>query len=265
MNLEVTQLLRESPIWVLKIDRPQALNALNLKVLAEISEVLTMIENSKSGECQGLVLTGGGEKAFVAGADIKEIAAMDEPKKAQEFASLGQKLFSRFESLPIPVVAAVNGFALGGGFELALACDYIYASNKAKFGLPEVSLGLIPGFGGTVRLTHAVGPWRAREMILSGEMISAEQAFEMGFVSALFAPEDLLPQVMERLTKQMAKTSLFALSAAKKSVLFAAENKTEVAFDREAHLFGELFAGPDVAEGTLAFTEKRKADFVSRK
>ncbi|MCX7978858.1 MAG: enoyl-CoA hydratase-related protein, partial [Bdellovibrionaceae bacterium] len=142
----------EGPIWTLTIHRPEALNALNSAVLNDLAEALDKINSMSPLEARALIITGSGEKAFVAGADIKEIAALDE-KKALEFAKLGQRVLQRISTMKVPVVAAVNGFALGGGCELALACDYIYASQNAKFGLPEVSLGLIPGFGGTVNLS----------------------------------------------------------------------------------------------------------------
>ena len=169
MNFETLKLENQNSIWTLTIQRPESLNALNSKVLQELSEALSWISEKNFQEAKCLIVTGSGEKAFVAGADIKEISQLG-LDLSRKFAEKGQAVFRKLENLQIPVIAAVNGFALGGGLELALACDFIYASENAKFGLPEVTLGLIPGFGGTVRLTRVLGLPKAKEWIFTGQM-----------------------------------------------------------------------------------------------
>ena len=242
------------------INKPEALNALSSQVLTELNNALEEVEADKNLRC--LIITGAGEKAFVAGADIKEINALDE-KSAFDFAGFGQKVFMRLESLEIPVIAAVNGFALGGGLELAMACDFIFASKKAKFGLPECTLGLMPGFGGSVRLARKVGPARAKQMTFTGDMISAEEAYTFGLVNEVCEPEQLLESVC-----QVAKTISYraprALAAIKKTIQNTYGMRTLEAMGMERKEFGELFATQDCKEGTLAFLEKRKAKFVGK-
>jgi enoyl-CoA hydratase len=245
--------------WRITIDRPQALNALNEQVLKELSLALAALSQKKPIECRGLILTGSGEKAFVAGADIKQMSEMT-AAEAQSFALKGQSTFSQIESLGFPVIAAVNGFALGGGFELALACDFIVASENAKFGLPEVSLGLIPGFGGTVRLARAAGLSRARQWIFTGDMMSAEEALKAGVVAKVVPLSELLATA-EAFLKVISTRSPLAVSAAKRSALRAWDLPVEQALQSEALIFADLFKSNDVREGTKAFLEKRKPAF----
>jgi enoyl-CoA hydratase len=250
---------KENGIWVMAINRPDSLNALNIAVLNEMADAFRQISEMDFESAKALVITGTGDKAFVAGADIKEMVGMNEDQ-AMQFANRGQSIFHEMNLLKIPVVAAVNGFALGGGLELALGCDFIYCSDNAKFGLPEVSLGLIPGFGGTVRLTRAIGIRKAREMTMSGEMINATQALQMGLVSQIVTQAELMPTVMKKLELILTRSPL-AVAEAKKSINQAFDLDTETALQNEAHIFSNLFESEDTREGTRAFIEKRKPVF----
>lgn len=251
-----------------KINRPESLNALNSQVLSDLHQLLHFIGDSSVTELfqqkiQALVITGAGEKSFVAGADIKEMTGFAQSKNTSlglSFADKGQQIFRQLETLPIPAIAAVNGFCLGGGLELALACDFIYASEKAKMGLPEVSLGLIPGFGGTVRLARVVGLNQAREMIFTGQMLNATEALQLGLVNKIFPPENLLDKVHETLIQILTKGPL-AVANAKKSVLQSYDQNIDQGLKTESEIFGNLFAWNDTAEGLNAFLEKRKANF----
>ncbi len=249
----------ENGVWTLTINRPEALNALNLQTLSDMAEALRQISEMDFEHVKALIITGAGEKAFVAGADITEMRTMNEDQ-AMQFAKRGQSIFHELSLLRIPVVAAVNGFALGGGCELALACDFIIASDNAKFGLPEVSLGLIPGFGGTVKLARAVGLRRARELTMSGEMITAEAAMRYGLVNDVVSAAELLPAVSKKINLILSRSPL-AVSKAKKSINEAYDLETEKALANEAAIFAELFTSEDTQEGTLAFIEKRKPVF----
>lgn len=259
------ELRNEGPVWTLTIRRPEALNALNSEVLNEMAEALRVMSELPFDSARVLILTGAGEKAFVAGADIKEIAALaGDPSRAEElaqaFALKGQSIFHELNLLKIPVIARVNGFALGGGCELALACDFIMASENAKFGLPEVSLGLIPGFGGTVRLARAVGQRRARELTYTGAMISAAEALELGLVNRV-VPLGELDQAVQQVVTQILSRAPVAVRQAKRSINRAWDLEIEEAQKFEAECFGELFSTEDVVEGTRAFIEKRKPEF----
>ena len=247
-------------IGVLKINRPESLNALNREVLTELDSFLDQVQSSESLRC--LVVTGSGEKAFVAGADIKEMTDLSS-EAANEFARKGQSVFSRFEDLNVPVIAAVNGFALGGGLELALSCDFIIASNKARFGLPEVTLGLLPGFGGTQRLSQAVGLRKAREMTFTGKHYDATAALEMRLVNQVVEPETLMDAVAG-ITKSFARTGPVAVALSKKSINKGYDLDRDQGLELEAELFGELFATADAREGTQAFVEKRAANFTGK-
>lgn len=250
---------KENGVWILTIHRPQSLNALNSSVLNEMAEAVRQISELRFEDAKALVITGAGEKSFVAGADIKEMMDMNEDQ-AKQFAQRGQSIFHELNLLKIPVIAAVNGFALGGGLELALACDFIIASENAKFGLPEVSLGLIPGFGGTVRLTRAVGIRRARELTMTGDMINATQALQMGLVNEVVPLAELFPTVMKKIDTILTRSPL-AVSEAKKSINQAFDLDTEPALENEAQIFATLFTSLDTREGTQAFLEKRKPVF----
>lgn len=249
-------------IATITIDRPLALNALSSSVLKELDEVLIQLKNKFPAEVRGVILTGAGEKAFVAGADISEINSLN-AESARKFAELGQKIFRSIEQLPMPVIAAVNGFALGGGLELALACDFIYASDNAKLGLPEVSLGLIPGFGGTVRLTRALGENRSREMIFSGNPLTASDAEKIGLVNRVFPQASLMVEVRKTMAAILSRGPV-AVGWAKKTILKGASESLDQALATEASAFGELFKTSDTLEGTKAFLEKRKPQFLGK-
>lgn len=250
---------KENGVWILTINRPESLNALNMQVLNDMADALRQISEVDFETAKALVITGAGEKAFVAGADIKEMLDMSS-EQAVAFAQKGQSVFHELNLLKIPVIAAVNGFALGGGLELALGCDFMIASDNAKFGLPEVSLGLIPGFGGTVRLTRAVGIRKARELTFTGEMIKADEALRLGIVSQVVPQSELMMAVNKKLEMIIAKSPL-AVSRAKLSINQAFDLETEKALENEAEIFGGLFGSFDTTEGTKAFTEKRKPNF----
>ncbi|MFO7748563.1 MAG: enoyl-CoA hydratase-related protein [Desulfobacteraceae bacterium] len=257
MDFENLVLDIENSIAILYFNRPKALNALNEALLTEFATALDQIEANR--DIRALVLTGTGEKAFVAGADISELAKMN-PLQGKTFSATGQKLFSRLENLPIPVIAAVNGFALGGGTEVALACDFIYASEKASFGLPEITLGIIPGFGGTQRLTKIVGTNMAKEMIFTGKIIGADRAREIGLVNKVSKPEALMEDVMKCAGK-MASMGCVALRAAKESVSAGQNLEIDTGCIIENDAFAVCATSPDAKEGTSAFLEKRKPEF----
>jgi len=202
-----------------------------------------------------LIVTGAGDRAFVAGADIAAMSEMA-PGQGLEFSRMGHRVMQSFEDLPIPVIAAVNGFALGGGLELAMACDLIIASEKARFGQPEINLALIPGFGGTQRLPHRIGHARAREFVLTGDMFDAKTALALGLVNQVVAPEELIP-VARKLAERLASKSAVALRQAKAALRasFTMEEDAGLRFEQEA--FGLTFASEDRVEGTRAFVQKR--------
>lgn len=250
---------KDNGVWFLTLNRPEALNALNGPLLNEMADALRQLSEMDFDHAKALVITGAGTKAFVAGADIKEMTDMS-PEQAYEFAQKGQSIFQELNLLKIPVIAAVNGFALGGGCELALGCDFIIASDNAKFGLPEVSLGLIPGFGGTVRLMQAVGIRKAKELIFSGDMISADEAKKIGLVSEVVPQSELMVTVEKKLTAILSKSPL-AVASSKKSILEAYNVEIDKALQNEAKVFSVLFSSEDTKEGTRAFMEKRKPQF----
>ncbi len=252
--MELKSLLFDhAAIATLTVNRPAALNALDRRVLEEIAQVLRDVRHDPA--IRVLIVTGAGERAFVAGADIAAMAAMS-ALEGLEFSRLGHRVMQTFEDLPIPVIAAVNGFALGGGLELALACDLIVASEKARFGQPEINLGLIPGFGGTQRLPHRIGHVRARELVMTGDPIDAKTALEWRLVNAVVAPDELLPAARKLAEKLAAKPAL-ALRQAKAALRAAATVGEDVGLRFEQEAFGVAFASPDRVEGTTAFLEKR--------
>lgn len=251
--------MKDNGVWILTIQRPEALNALNAQVLNDMADALRQISEIDFENARALVITGSGEKAFVAGADIKEISDLNE-EQAFAFAQRGQSIFHELNLMKIPVIAAVNGFALGGGLELALGCDFIFASENAKFGLPEVSLGLIPGFGGTVRLARAVGIRKAREMTYTGDMLNAQEALALGLVNKVVPQAELMNTVMKTITTILSRGPI-AVAAAKRSINQSYELDVDEAQKTEAKYFADLFATEDVREGTLAFIEKRKPVF----
>ncbi|MHB8874073.1 MAG: enoyl-CoA hydratase-related protein [Myxococcaceae bacterium] len=260
MAYENLRLDFEGALATLTIDRPKALNALTTAALRELESALR--EVSKSAQVRALIVTGGGEKAFVAGADITEMAGYS-TVEAREFAGLGHRVLSMIEGLSVPTIAAVNGFALGGGCELALACDLIYASDKAKFGLPEVGLGLIPGFGGTQRLTRLVGRARAMELIFTAQMIDAAKAKEVGLALEVLAPDKLLAHC-RGVAEKIAKNGPVAIMQAKRSVHYGADADLRAANELERQSFAMLFGTEDQREGCKAFVEKRAPAFKGR-
>lgn len=247
--------VKENILYV-TINREKALNALNKDTLAELADVIAYA--GKTEEVRGVILTGTGEKAFVAGADIKEFSEYN-GKQGEELAKRGQdEVFNAIENSPKPFIAAVNGFALGGGLELAMACHIRIASDNAKLGLPEVTLGLIPGYGGTQRLTQLVGKGKAIEMITTANMITAAEAEKIGLVNHVVPPTDLISKAEEilNLIKQRAP---LAVSAAIKAIIASVNNDNGYATEIEA--FGRCFETADFKEGVSAFVEKRKANF----
>jgi enoyl-CoA hydratase len=260
--MKYTQLLIETNNGVAKltINSPKTLNALNSAVLDEIE--CALYELDRDDDVKVVVLTGAGEKAFVAGADIKEMAGMN-AYAGQQFALKGQRVMLMIEKMKKPVIAAVNGYALGGGLELALGCDFIYASEKARFGFPEVTLGIIPGFGGTQNLSRRIGVARANELIFTGKMIDASKATEWGIVNEIFAPEELLPKALET-AQSIARLGTLAVASAKTAIANGLNMGKEDGFRYEASLFGVLFATEDQKEGMGAFVEKRKAEFKGK-
>ncbi|WP_319575540.1 enoyl-CoA hydratase-related protein [uncultured Desulfobacter sp.] len=257
MSFENIILEIDSAIATLSFNRPKALNALNNALLDELDVALDQV--LASDEIRVLILTGTGDKAFVAGADISELTQMD-MLAAKYFSRKGQNVFSKIEALPIPAIAAVNGFALGGGSEVALACDFIYASEKAVFGLPEMNLGLIPGFGGTQRLSRVVGKSRAKEMIFTGSNITADKALEYGMVNQVCPHESLMEEVRKTAGRIAAKGCV-ALRAAKEVIQAGLDCDLETGCLIENDAFAITVASPDGKEGTSAFLEKRKPEF----
>jgi enoyl-CoA hydratase len=260
MELENILWRVEGGVGIATFNRPKALNALDTRTVRELGELLSAVEADAS--LRALVLTGGGEKAFVAGADIAEMSALS-PLEGRRFAEAGQRTLERLEALPIPTIAAVNGFALGGGCELAMACDLVYASERAKFGQPEVNLGIIPAFGGTQRLQRRVGTARALEMILTGDMVDAATAKAWGLALDVLPPEKLLDHALAQARKIAAKGPA-AVAAAKRILRATAAPPLAAGQAMEAEAFGLLFGTEDGREGLAAFVAKRPAQFKGR-
>lgn len=250
----------EDGIATVTVNRPKALNALNSALLGELSDLADSI--AKDPSVQAVIVTGAGEKAFVAGADIAEMQGKT-PLEARMFSQFGNAVFSKIERLPQPVIAAVNGFALGGGCELAMACDIRVASANAKFGQPEVNLGIVAGFGGTQRLPRLVGPGIAKELLMTGEMITAERAAQIGLVNHVVEPAELLAKAKEIALKMIAKAP-FAVQFSKKLVNEGLNMDLERALALESETFGTLFGTEDRLEGMTAFLEKRPAKFQKK-
>jgi enoyl-CoA hydratase len=242
---------------VLTVSREKALNALNAATLAELAGALARAADDP--QVRGVILTGAGEKAFVAGADIAEMKGHG-PAEARALAELGHRVGDAIERLPKPVVAAVNGFALGGGCELALACDFIYAADKARFGQPEVNLGVMAGFGGTQRLPRRIGPARAMELLLTGDLIGAEEALRLGLVNKVVPAAQLLDEARQTIEK-IAQKGPLAVAATKRAVRRGGELPLGAANELERELFAHLFSSADQKEGMEAFLGKRAAQF----
>jgi enoyl-CoA hydratase len=246
-------------ILTITINRPDKLNALNKQVFAELDDAITRLQTDDA--VQSAIITGAGTKAFVAGADITEFAGLD-ITAAMELAKNGQDVFLKIEQSNKPIVAAVNGFALGGGCELAMACHFRIASDNAKFGQPEVNLGLIPGYGGTQRLTQLVGKGRAIELLISATMIDAATALQYGLVNYVVPQEELLNKVTSILQVINSKAPVAVAKCIQAAN--AVMDETKNGFDEEVKLFGECFGTADMIEGTTAFLEKRKAVFTGK-
>lgn len=245
------------------INRPEKLNALNEKVLCELGSLIAeLAPGGALSAAKVALITGAGGKAFVAGADIKAMSTMS-VLEGHSFSTLGHRVFNAIQATAQPVIAAVDGFALGGGLELALSCDVIYASEGSRFGQPEVGLGVIPGFGGTQRLARLVGPYKAREMIFTGEMITDEEALRIGLAAAVYPKEKFTEKVRERATL-MARQGALAVSQAKRALNAGLDLPLERGCELERQAFGLLFGTEDRREGMTAFLEKRKPDFKGR-
>ena len=257
MSFENIILEVDSPIATIFFNRPKALNALNNALFDELDLALDQVKNNT--DIRVLILTGSGGKAFVAGADIAELVKMN-PLEGKSFSRKGQKVFSKIEDLPIPAIAAVNGFALGGGLEAALGCDFIYASDKALFGLPEITLGLIPGFGGTQRLARRIGVNRAKELIFTGKNIKAQEAFEYGIVNKIIEHDKLMEEVLKT-ANLIASRGKVALRSAKEVIQNGLNTDIETGCRIENDVFGLNMSSEDAKEGTHAFLEKRKPVF----
>ena len=258
MNLVLSKF--KNKVCTLTINRPEQYNALNIEVLKELDSQFDAI--SKKKDCRVVILTGMGDKAFIAGADIKEMSRMD-INAARKFSKFGQDLTIKIEEYKIPVIAAVNGYALGGGCEFAMACHIRYASDNAVFGQPEVGIGLIAGFGGTQRLPGLVGKGRALEILLSGNSISANEACSMGLVNNVFTLSELIPAV-EKLAESITKNAPISVRSTIKLVNNRTNTSIQQGLLKEQDEFADLFTTYDRAEGLAAFIEKRKPEFTGK-
>jgi len=250
---------RDAHVATLTLNRPEKLNALNAQLVTELSAAVRELDAS---DVRVVILTGAGEKAFAAGADIAAMSEMTTPQ-AKAFADLGHAVGAAIEGAHFAAIAAINGFALGGGCELALACDFAYASDKAKLGQPEVNLGVIPGFGGTQRLARRVGIARARELCMTGDTIGAEEALRIGLVNAVVPHAELMNKARET-AKKIASKGPIAIAQCKRVLYRGADVSIAVANELEAQAFASLFGTSDQREGMKAFIEKRAANFEGK-
>lgn len=260
MYSNITLATPEPGIHLLTINRPKSLNALNADTLDEIAAAVAQVGADSSA--RALLVTGAGEKAFVAGADISQMQNFDSAQ-AQAFSERGNRTFRAFEMLPVPAVALVNGYALGGGCELAMACDWIVASERAMFGQPEVNLGVVAGFGGTQRLTRLVGRAMAMDLLVTGRMVKADEALRIGLVNQVVAPDQLLEKGIE-IARMIASKGPVAVRLTKQIVQRGQDLDLANACQQEAYAFGLCCATEDQKEGMKAFLEKRPAKFVGR-
>jgi enoyl-CoA hydratase len=259
---QYTSLLFEcnAGIGVITLARPQALNALNYEMLKELDNLLDRLTQDETVKV--VIITGSGNKAFVAGADITEMQNLS-ALNGRKWGKFGQAVFNKLENLPQPVIAAVNGFALGGGCELAMACDIRIAAETARFGQPEVTLGITPGFAGTQRLPRLIGKGRAKELLFTGDIIDAQEAYRLGLVNKVTIPEELISTAKALAEKIMSRAEV-AVKLCKAAVNEGLDMDIESAIAYEAEVFGLCFATADQKEGMTAFIEKRKAVFIGR-
>lgn len=243
----------EGAVGIVTISRPKALNALNSEVLAELDACFDSIDTNT---IRAVILTGEGDKSFVAGADIGEMSKLS-PAEGEAFGKKGNDVFRKIETFPVPVIAAVNGFALGGGCEIAMSCDIRICSDNAMFGQPEVGLGITPGFGGTQRLARIVGVGMAKQLIYTARNIKADEAFRIGLVNAVYSPEELMPAA-KKMANAIAQNAPIAVRACKKAINEGLDAKMDDAIVIEEKLFGSCFETHDQIEGMNAFLEKRK-------
>lgn len=254
MEFKNVILEKEGKIAIVKINRPQALNALNSETLKELDIIVDYLANDN--EVLAVVLTGGGDKAFVAGADITEMKELN-TVEGRKFGILGNKVFRKLETLEKPVIAAVHGFALGGGCEIAMACDIRIATTKAKFGQPEVGLGITPGFGGTQRLPRLVGMGMAKQLIYTADIINAEEALRIGLINKIVEVESLMDEA-KALANKIAANAPVAVMLSKAAINRGMQCDIDTALYYESEVFGECFSTEDQTEGMTAFVEKRK-------
>ncbi|MHC1714179.1 MAG: short-chain-enoyl-CoA hydratase [Acidaminococcaceae bacterium] len=250
----------EEKIAFIEINRPKSLNAINYETLQELDRCVTRIKENPA--IAVVVITGAGEKAFVAGADIMEMSKMN-AIEGREFGRYGQEVFAKIENLPQPVIAAVNGFALGGGCELACACDFRYASDNAKFGQPEVGLGITPGFGGTQRLPRLVGRGMSKELLYAASVIDAKEALRIGLVNKVLPQAELMEEVM-KVARKISNNAKIAVQLAKAAVNHGIDADITTGVAYEGEVFGLCFATEDQTEGMGAFAEKRKSEFKGK-
>ncbi len=262
MKMEFTNLLFENQdgVGIITLNRPKALNALNQATLEELNQIADRLAQDTSVKV--IIITGSGEKAFVGGADIPQMQPMS-AMESRNFAKFGQGVFNKIENLPQPVIAAINGYALGGGCELAMACDIRVASDKAKLGQPEVTLGITPGFAGTQRLARLVGKGRAKELLYTGDIIDANEAYRLGLVNKVVPAEELMPAVTALAQKILSRAPV-AVQLCKAAVNEGLDTDLETGTAYEAEVFGLCFATADQKEGMGAFVEKRKAQFIGK-
>jgi enoyl-CoA hydratase len=251
---------REGAVATVTLNRPDKLNAINPTVVAELTAAFA--ELTATPEVRAVVLTGAGEKAFAAGADIAAMSEMT-PSEARAFGEAGHALMASMEAARFPIIGAVHGFALGGGCELAMACDFLYASDKAKFGQPEVNLGILPGFGGTQRLSRRVGPGKARELCFTGEIIGAEEALRIGLVNKVVPAGELLGKAQVT-AKTISEKGPLAIAQCKRVMVRGADVPLPVANELEVQSFSGLFGSADQREGMRAFVDKRPAAFTGK-
>lgn len=258
--MELIQFDQQDSVGIITINRPKALNALNSQVLKELDEVLDSVDLTS---VRVLILTGAGEKSFVAGADIGEMSTLSK-SEGEAFGKTGNDVFRKLEVFPVPVIAAINGFALGGGCEISMSCDIRICSENAMFGQPEVGLGITPGFGGTQRLARLIGLGKAKELIYTGSNIKADEAYRIGLVNAVYPLEELMPAAL-KMANKIAKNAPIAVRACKKAINEGLQVDMDKAIEIEEKLFGDCFETEDQIEGMNAFLEKRKVESFKNK